>query len=205
MRPTRPLTSTFTAAPAPARARARRALWLIGIAVPAAVLSAAGAYVWNGPPYPPADPDQVAARLKQQSQRVYDEVALPGRPEVISAGVETGACYYRGLRSIAHIDRGRPDVRSFRLEWRLTDVPRDTARSGQDRVRDRLERQGWRLTSENTMSMGFRYEHPETGDMVDVDWYESTGTLAVSAYAPCGKLPDGFDAHHWPAAGWSRT
>lgn len=43
-------------------------------------------------------------------------------------------------------------------------------------------------------------EHPGTGYTVDVDWYRSTGTFAVSTYAPCGRLPDGFDAYDWPQA-----
>ncbi|MGW1881519.1 DUF1801 domain-containing protein [Streptomyces sp. NPDC001970] len=32
--------------------------------------------------------------------------------------------------------------------------------------------------------MGFRFEHPDTGHEVDVDWYEPTGALAVRAQAP---------------------
>lgn len=51
--------------------------------------------------------------------------------------------------------------------------------------------------------MGFRFEHPDTDDMVDVDWYEPTGTLAVSVYAPCGKFPAGFDEYAWPDSEWS--
>ncbi|MER5461434.1 hypothetical protein ABT010_12255 [Streptomyces sp. NPDC002668] len=180
----------------------RSVLWLIGVLLVVAV--SMGCYrVWNGEPYPATDPDQVATRLKQEAQRVYDEVALPGPPDVSSNGVETGTCYYRGLRSIAHMDEGRSDVRSFGLEWRVTDVPRNTARTGQERVRRRLEQEGWKLTSENISDMGFRFERPDTDDIVDVDWYQPTGTFAVSIYAPCGKLPDGFDAYVWPEAEWS--
>ncbi|MDQ0945991.1 hypothetical protein [Streptomyces sp. V1I1] len=68
--------------------------------------------------------------------------------------------------------------------------------------RRRLEQEGWKLTSENIADMGFRFEHPDTGDMLDMDWYEPTGTLAVSIYAPCGKLPDTFDPYEWPASAW---
>ncbi|MET8513725.1 hypothetical protein [Streptomyces sp. NPDC005077] len=177
-------------------------LWLIGILL-AVGASVVGYRVWEGEPYPAAVPDQVAVRLKGEARRVYEEVALPGRPGVSSSGVETGTCYFGGLRSIAHIDEGRSDVRSFGLEWRVTDVPRSTARAGQERVRRRLEREGWRLTGENVSDMGFRFEHPDTDDMVDVDWYEPTGTLAVSVYAPCGKLPADFDEYAWPDSEWS--
>ncbi|TQK50158.1 hypothetical protein FBY35_0473 [Streptomyces sp. SLBN-118] len=166
-------------------------------------MSVAGYRLWNGEPYPAADPDQVATRLKQEAQRVYSELALPGQPDVSSNGVETGTCYYRGLRSLAHVDEGRSDVSSFGLQWRVTDVPRNTARTGQERVRRRLEQEGWKLTSENVSGMGFRFERPDTDEKVAVDWHQPTGTLAVSVYAPCGKLPDHFDQYRWPESEWS--
>ncbi|MFE0916113.1 hypothetical protein ACFW48_38670, partial [Streptomyces sp. NPDC058812] len=102
-------------------------------------------------------------------------------------------CYYRGLRSFSHIDEARRDVRSFDLGWRATDVPQATARAGQERIRNRLSEQGWNPIREHPADMGFRFEHPGTGDTVDVGWYEATGTLAVNIHAPCGKVPDGFD------------
>ncbi|WP_158710441.1 hypothetical protein [Streptomyces flavochromogenes] len=185
-----------------ARSRPRRVVRRLLYGLIAVGLVAAGHHLWNGAPYPEAAPDAVAGRLKAQAQRVYDEAALPRAPEVRSR-VETGTCSYRGLRSVAHIDRGRPDVRSFGLSWRVTDVPETTARAAQARTRLRLERDGWKLVSENVSDLGFRFEHPGTGDKVDVDWYEPTGTFALSAYAPCGKLPDGFSAYDWPAAAWT--
>ncbi|MFF6776733.1 hypothetical protein ACFY8W_24740 [Streptomyces sp. NPDC012637] len=180
---------------------ARLTLWfLCGLLVVGAGI--AGEWLWNGTPYPAADPDRVAARLKAQAQRAYAEAALPGDPKPYSR-VETGTCYYRGLRSFAHIDQGRRGVRSFRLSWRVTGVAEDTARTAQERTRLRLERDGWKLTSENVSDRGFRFEHPETGDKVDVDWYEPTGTYVMSTYAPCGELPEGFDEYDWPAADWA--
>ncbi|WP_338497958.1 hypothetical protein [Streptomyces sp. SJL17-4] len=166
-------------------------------------LVAAGSYVWNGTPYPATDPDAVAARLKAEGQRVYDEAVLPAGADGVGSRVETRLCSYRGLRGFAHIDSGRLDVRSFELSWRVTDVPVATARAAQARTRLRLERDGWKLVSENISDLGFRFEHPGTGDKVDVDWYEPTGTFALSAYAPCGKLPDGFSEYAWPAADWT--
>ncbi|MFF4531568.1 hypothetical protein ACFY1P_20145 [Streptomyces sp. NPDC001407] len=185
--------------------RARVALWcaggllVIGVSVG---MGAAVRWLWNGPPYPAADPDRVAARLKAEAGRVHDEAALPGALEA-PARVETGACDYRGLRSIAHIDQGRSDVRDFRLSWQVTDVPEGAARSAQERTRRRLVRDGWRLISENVSDRGFRFERPGSGERVDVDWYRPTGTYAVTAYAPCGRVPDGFDEYQWPAARWA--
>lgn len=53
-------------------------LWLTGTLLAVGV-SAVGYRVWEGEPYPAVVPDQVAERLKGEAQRVYEEVALPGR------------------------------------------------------------------------------------------------------------------------------
>ncbi|MFE4370927.1 hypothetical protein ACFRMN_22305 [Streptomyces sp. NPDC056835] len=52
----------------------------------------AGNVVWNGAPYPLADPDAVAQRLKARSDEVYDDFALP---EKYAAG--SGQGRYRRL------------------------------------------------------------------------------------------------------------
>ncbi|MFG3406472.1 hypothetical protein [Streptomyces sp. NPDC048142] len=130
---------------------------------------------------------------------------MPGRPEVGPVRVETGTCYYRGLRSLAHIDQGRPDVRSFGLDWRVTALPEDVARSGLHRMRARLEHEGWTFVDTRVDRPGFRFRNPDNGDLVYAHWYRETGTYAVSTYADCGKLPTGFDAYAWPKADWTPT
>ncbi|CAL9495222.1 hypothetical protein [Streptomyces sp. enrichment culture] len=182
---------------------------LLALACSAAGLVLAGATVavrslWEGTPYPAADPGRVAARLKAHAQQVHTEAALPQGPAA-PARVLTGTCAYRGLKALAHIDRDRTDVHSFHLDWRVTDVPEAVARRAQEPTRRRLERDGWEveLRDDSRVGFGFRFRHPGTGEAVDVHWYRPTGTYAVSAYAPCGKVPDGFDAHTWPAARWT--
>ncbi|MFF8958558.1 hypothetical protein [Streptomyces sp. NPDC014894] len=176
---------------------------LTAVVVLAIAVLVLGQRLWNGEPYPAADPDRTAARLKQEAQRAHDEMALPASAEAITNGVETTACSYRGLRSVTRVDGSLGGVRGFRLAWRVTDVPRDTALAGQKRVRERLVREGWRLRDENVSGTGFRFERSAAGHRIDVAWYEPTGTLAVTAHAPCGKLPDGFDDHAWPESAWS--
>ncbi|MEK8141977.1 hypothetical protein NKH18_02850 [Streptomyces sp. M10(2022)] len=61
-------------------------------------------------------PDAVAQRLKDRSDKVYSGFALPEKYAADSGSVDTGACYYRGLRSFAHIDEALSDVRSFGLD-----------------------------------------------------------------------------------------
>ncbi|MFE6834850.1 hypothetical protein ACFVFI_08405 [Streptomyces sp. NPDC057705] len=185
-----PVTSTV-----PPRSSARRLLrtaLVLGGAGLLTVVSWSGYRLWNGAPYPEADPNVVVTRLREEIERVHDDLALSRPADERPDRVETGACYYRGLRSFAHIDESRRDVHSFGLDTRTTAVPRAAARTGEERVRSRLSQQGWKLISENISDMGFRFENPDTGDMVDVDWYEPTGTLAVSVFAPCGKVPEGF-------------
>lgn len=152
-----------------------------------------GAYrLWNGAPYPEVDPHVVATRLGAEAERVENDLALPVPSGSLPDQMETGACYYRGLRSLAHIDESRPDVRSFGLERETTGVAEETARTAQERVRSRLSQQGWEPVRQNTSPMGFRYQDRDTGDQVDVSWYEPTGTLVVRIYAPCGKIPEGY-------------
>ncbi|MFD0417962.1 hypothetical protein [Streptomyces sp. NPDC127108] len=168
----------------------------------------AGNSVWNGAPYPSADPDAVAQRLKVRSDGIYDDFALPGKYVADAGRVGTGACYYRGLRGIAHIDQARGDVRSFGLDWSVPDIPEAAARDAQQRVRQRLIQQGWKLTQDRDRTgttfrkLGFRFENPDSGDQIDVEWNISTTTLFINVYAPCGKVPDDFKEHDWPEADW---
>ncbi|WP_404962275.1 hypothetical protein [Streptomyces sp. 147326] len=174
-----------------ARRLVRTALILGGVTLLAAV-SWAGYRLWNGAPYPEVDPNVVGTRLRAEVERVHDDLALTRTAAEGPYRVETGACYYRGLRGFAHIDQSRRDVYSFDLDTSTTGVPEAIARTGQERVRSRLSQQGWKLIGENITSMGFRFENPDTGDTVDVRWYEPTGTLAVSVFSQCGKVPAGF-------------
>ncbi|MEU3950133.1 hypothetical protein [Streptomyces sp. NPDC029526] len=184
--------------------RLRRALaWTVGgLLLAGAAVTARG--LWEGEPYPAADPDRVAVRLKDHAQQVLDEAALP-RDRPAPARVDTSACYYRGLSYLAHFDQSRRDVYGFTLNWRVTEVPEAAARRAQEPTRRRLERDGWELRYERDprAGFGFVFADPRTGEAVDVAWYRPTGTYAVSVSAPCGTVPDGFDAYDWPAAAWT--
>ncbi|WP_405661865.1 hypothetical protein [Streptomyces sp. RK9] len=198
-----------------ARTSGRSVLYAVAGIVMAALLVAAVAAgnaawisVWNGAPYPSVDPDAVAQRLKARSDEVYDGFALPDKYAADSGKVTTGACYYRGLRSIAHIDEARSDVRSFGLDWSVPDVSEATARDAQQRVRRHLVQNGWKLTHQGDRinpkfrELGFRFENPDSGDQVDVRWNDLTATLFVSIYAPCGQVPGDFVEYDWSEAGW---
>lgn len=114
----------------------------------------------------------------------------------------------RRRRLKPRIDQARSDVRSLGLDWSVSDIPEVTARDAQQRVRHRPVQQGWNLTQDRDRAgaafreLGFRLEHPDNGDQVDIKWNNSTTTLFVSVYAPCGKVPDDCNEHVWTEAEW---
>lgn len=129
MSPVQPSTS---AVPSRSSSRFVRSAVVFGGVMFLVAVSWTGYRLWNGEPYPEVDPNVVAMRLNEEAQRVEEDLALPGRTDSGSSShrVDTGACYYHGLRSVAHIDEARQDVRSFALDWSTTGVPRTTARAG---------------------------------------------------------------------------
>ncbi|MER6598093.1 hypothetical protein [Streptomyces parvus] len=82
--------------------------------------------------------------------------------------------------------------------WYGTPYPQ----SDPDRIAVRLKDQAQRAYDE--AALGGRPE-VELGrvEHVDARWYRETGTYTVSAYAGCGKLPDGFYEYTWPERDWA--
>lgn len=104
-------------------------------------------------PTPTASPSGSRARPNAPTTRPR----CPAGPRWGPPGWRRAPCSHRGLRSLAHIDRGRRDVRSFGLDWRVTAVPEDVARSGPHRMRARLEREGRTLVDTRVDRPGFRF------------------------------------------------
>ncbi|MEU0272842.1 hypothetical protein [Streptomyces sp. NPDC006307] len=169
--------------------------------------------LWNGKPYPSADPAAVARLLQERSQWAYDGLGLPPATAgaVHSSGMDTGACYYRGLRGFGHIDDARLDVVDFSLRWEVPGTPENTAREAEQRLRQRLEDAGWKRTHdgnrrhEEFVELGYRYRQPDAEDHIDVRWNNRTTTLFVSVYAPCGQVRPGSLDTEAAKAGWSPT
>ncbi|MFI0975542.1 hypothetical protein ACH4SP_00780 [Streptomyces sp. NPDC021093] len=196
----------------PARSPRRRLIMAAALGLGAVVLVAGVQGVrslWYGSPYPAVDPDAVSRRLDQRSQDVYEHFGLPPAKAatVRQERRDTGSCYYRGLQSLAHIDRPRRDVVTFGLDWNVPDVSEDEARAAVERLRSHLVADGWQLghdrgggRSTRLTELGFVFHEfaaendpVKRGDGISVMWNSRGHTLVVKVYSPCGKVPDSFD------------
>ncbi|MFG2777563.1 hypothetical protein ACGFY7_06820 [Streptomyces prunicolor] len=194
----------------------------------AAVLALAGAVVgtvgvarwserlWEGDPYPVADPAATAQRLDGHTQAVYDVLGLPHAqldPDWPGGGSEADGygCYYRGLKhwseQLSDSPPSPPHVVDVSNEWALKGVSRDQAVSALRRVRKALTRQGWKVTAyENSRAwLRLALTLPDTDDTVSIQTYPRD-RLQVSAYADCARYPSGtpvddLDEPELPAQG----
>lgn len=177
----------------------------------AAVLALAGTVVgmvgfarsferlWEGDPYPVANPAATAQRLDGHTQAVYDALGLPHAqldPDWPGGGSEVDGCYYRGLKhwseQLSDSPPSLPHVVGVSNEWALKRVSRDQAVSALRRVRKELTRQGWKVTAyENSRAwLSLTLTLPDTDDTVSIQTYPRD-RLQVSAYADCARYPSG--------------
>ncbi|MCC8477208.1 hypothetical protein LMJ41_04760 [Streptomyces globisporus] len=104
----------------------------------------------------------------------------------------------RGARALCAALVAAATIAAVAWLWYGTPYPQ----SDPDRIAVRLKDQAQRAYDEAALpgrpevELG-RVEH------VDARWYRETGTYTVSAYAGCGKLPDGFYAYTWPERDWA--
>ncbi|MFF0739649.1 hypothetical protein ACFYVL_04530 [Streptomyces sp. NPDC004111] len=187
------------------------------LAVLGPVLLVAGGYgvlrLWFGTPYPDVQPVAVEAQLRQRSQEAYDVLGLPATERAATfeaSRTDTGSCYYRGWSYLAHFDRPRADVVSFSHSWEVPDVPEAQARRSLEQLRKQMTDQGWQVTDDrderhhgkdgtDLVALGLWLTTPSDGedgeekDRLAVRWNSSGSVLSVHGYAPCGKVPDGYD------------
>lgn len=144
-----------TPAPAPARRRKIRAASAAGLALVAVVGFARWfAPIWDGTPYPVADPAATARELEGHTQSAYAALGLP-RAELADwpgAGLAADGhdCHLRGMRhwserGIAYPPQA-PGVVTVSDTWGLRGVPRAEAEPALERVRKALTQQGWKVT-----------------------------------------------------------
>ncbi|MFC8828981.1 hypothetical protein ACFT9I_26945 [Streptomyces sp. NPDC057137] len=176
-------------------ARALRAAGLLACVLAIVAVAPAVGRVWYGDPYPTADPEGVAERIQDRSQRAYDLLGLPEPVVVARNSLDSSVCRDRGLLNLT--GDPEPGVIAPQHRWGVDGVAEDVARAALSRLRERLTARGWELTHEwdrrgtGRAESGFRFEDTVSGDKVDARWNSSRGALFVDVYAPCARVPDG--------------
>ncbi|MEU9865968.1 hypothetical protein AB0D99_34395 [Streptomyces sp. NPDC047971] len=193
----------MTPSTAPATAPLPRFRALALVALTAVVATACS--VLPGRDYPTADPAAVVSRVQARSQWAYDAMDLPAATPVRGGRVTTAhTCYERWA-----IDRVDLDVASFAFDWSVPAVPADRARDADRRLREAFTGAGWKLTNDRhrqskaSLSLGFRFEDPATGDTFDLAWHDTTRTLFVDSSTTCARLPEEYLTGTWRSAEWS--
>ncbi|WP_405942181.1 hypothetical protein [Streptomyces sp. NBC_00207] len=207
-------------APAPASASARRRKIRAAAAADLALAAVMGgtlgfalwfAPIWDGTPYPVADPAATARELEDHTRSAYTALGLP-RAEPADwprAGLvaEGSDCHLRGMRHWS--ERGiayppeAPGVVAVSDTWGLGGVPRAEAEPALERVRQAMTQQGWKVTdyenSPDRHQAELRLELPGTGRTLSLTTYPGD-RLEVAAHAECARYPAGtpLDAHGDP-------
>ncbi|MDX3642188.1 hypothetical protein [Streptomyces sp. MB09-02B] len=155
--------------------------------------------IWNGTPYPVADPRATADRLDGHTQTVYDALDLA------EAELEPGygndgngyGCHYRGLRhllkQLPSTPPSVPGVVDVSNEWALRGTSTAEAQAAVGRARKALTAQGWQVTRydriKDLFDLAMRPPGND-GDAVRVSTYPQ-GLVVVSAYGACARYPSG--------------
>ncbi|WP_030714020.1 hypothetical protein [Streptomyces sp. NRRL F-2580] len=204
-------TAGSTVGPDPASASTRRrkivAASAAGLALAVVVGAAVGfarwfTPIWDGTPYPVADPAATARELEDHTQSAYAALGLP-RAELADwpgAGLvaEGDDCHLRGMRhwsgrAIAYPPQA-PGVVAVSDTWGLGGVPRAEAGPALERARKALTRQGWKVTAYETAprlaQAELRLELPGTGRTLSLTTYPGD-RLEVAAHADCARYPAG--------------
>ncbi|MFF3915196.1 hypothetical protein ACFYZB_17165 [Streptomyces sp. NPDC001852] len=176
------------------------AVTLAGTAVLSVGLVRIGQRVWEGTPFPVADPAVTAQRLDRHTWQAYDALDLPQATLDTEWGggreAEAYGCEYRGLShlgdELSDSPPNVPGVVSVSTEWALKGVTEDAGQAALRRARGALRRQGWRVTTYTSLdhSISLSATPPHSDATVRLDTYPR-GRLAVSASAGCVRCPKG--------------
>ncbi|WP_380282424.1 hypothetical protein [Kitasatospora purpeofusca] len=195
----------------PARRWRAAALAAVGVGMAGALFlgGVKATELWQGEPFPVADPVAVAGRLDARTQAVYDALLLPDAPlnrEWPSEGIEASIydCHPRGLAhfldSISDSPPREPGTTAVHESWALAGVTHAQAVDAMARARQTLTAAGWKVTSYTDLSpddVTLRLKPPQADDGVtdgvtdgvSVALYPR-GNLAVFAGTDCIRMPD---------------
>ncbi|MER7708652.1 hypothetical protein ABTX81_37955 [Kitasatospora sp. NPDC097605] len=157
--------------------------------------------LWQGEPFPVADPVTVAQRLDGQTQTIYDALQLPSArldPDWPGSGIEATvqSCYARGLgEALNDSPPPEPGTAAVHESWALEGVPAAEAVEAMARARRTLTAAGWEITSSSESpaeDADLYLRPPATGDGVTVRTgvrFYPSGVLEVFAISECLRYP----------------
>lgn len=157
------------------------------------------ARLWDGVPYPVADPAATARQVDRHTQAVYDVLDLP------QAELDTGwpgrgldadgsSCYRRGLRhwgdQLSDSPPSEPHTVMVHDSWALTGVSPAQAESALKRARRALTQRGWTVTAyeHSRQRLRLTLTPPRTDITVVLEAYPGD-RLQVAAHADCARYP----------------
>ncbi|QDY77947.1 hypothetical protein [Streptomyces qinzhouensis] len=151
--------------------------------------------LWRGRPYPAADPDTAAERLQDRSRRVHADLG-PTAPATDPGHnvLRSERCPVRAAVSSERTDRSAVGVLH---SWTVGGMGGAAAREALRRAGEGLRADGWEAgyayddEANGRGGVGARYEDPDTGDIVALQWSLPAGRLLVEAESPCRTVPEG--------------
>ncbi|MEU5160111.1 hypothetical protein AB0G74_10950 [Streptomyces sp. NPDC020875] len=170
------------------------ALTLLGAAATYAVIGPPGDHLWRGKPYPVADPDTVAERVRDESRRIHTALGAPADRAPVFNSLRSTSCRARAMIATERIDRTAVAVRHV---WEIDGFDGRTARTAIDRAGEGIAGSGWKNTFRYDDEMngrggaGGRYEQPDTGYTLTLQWVASRRTVQINLETPCRKFPAG--------------
>jgi hypothetical protein len=143
--------------------------------------------------YPRVTPQKMADRAAARSQEAYE---VAGFDTVLPAGqyndFSADSCYPGGLEGMA--DTPVENAYALSHGWQLNDVPRDEALAALARLRDRLEADGWDITSyeqrQASQDWILRTERGD-GERQVYEWMSEGGRFLGGVHMECAYAPAG--------------
>ncbi|NWF27960.1 hypothetical protein HW130_17085 [Streptomyces sp. PKU-EA00015] len=143
--------------------------------------------------YPDVAPQEMADRAATRSREAYE---VAGFDAVLPAGRDNGysagSCYPGGLEGMA--DTPVENAYALSHSWQLNDVPRDEALPALARLRDRLQADGWDITSYEQQQASedwiLRTERGN-GERQVYEWMSQGGRFLGGVHMECAYAPAG--------------
>ncbi|WBP92121.1 hypothetical protein [Kitasatospora cathayae] len=186
--------------------RAARALAVLAVAGAVMLGGVKVTGVWEGAPFPVADPAATAEHLNSQTLAVYDSLDVPNGLVLNlsnSLGIKADIydCHGRGLShfldNLEDTAPYEPRTAAISAGLTVTGLKHPQAAEALERARGALTAQGWTVESQAAPDhIQLKLKPPSTGpngvsDTVFVDFYDPSGFFTIEAHAECARYLEG--------------